>query len=266
MTGQMQWLLLDFRDDLLKRLYQQDGELDLYRLFDNTELASYSAQSPVLVNIECSPGLLMAFHEEPKHWPGLLLQTSQCSAELLQHLRHILIVNFEGERKGVLRYYNPRTASYFFVGQRTGLATWLGPIEKLSWYGGTWRDEAEETTGLHTTTNPVADTWQPSTTQEPLRLTHEQEQALQCQQAENFLYQWWLGQQPPVPSSQAWIWLEEGQQLDLHSTNALTDYLDIRRRYPHHPLPTGRSEASDIEKITYLRAHFQRHNDKERFS
>src|SRR5690554_5366159 len=139
MTVLSTWLLLDFDEGLPKRLYQWGDQPDPLRLFDETELAGYSAQSPLLVSAEHNPRLIRAFNDEPGNWPGLLLATPHPLPLVLRHLRHILIIGFAGQRKGVLRYYNPRTASYFFPAQPVELAALLGPIQQLSWHGGTWR-------------------------------------------------------------------------------------------------------------------------------
>lgn len=266
MTVLSTWLLLDFDEGLPKRLYQWGGQPDPFRLFDETELAGYSAQSPLLVRAEHNPRLLRAFNDEPDDWPGLLLVTPHPTALLLLHLRHILIIRFAGQRKGVLRYYSPRTASYFFSAQSGELATWFGPIQQLSWHGGTWRDEAEDTLGFHTMTNPEAPDWRPEANRQAFHIGSEHAEALQRQQAERFLYQWWS--KNPVPSfNQAWNWLEEGRRFGLVSSEALNNYLDARCAHPDSNLPVDPPPTNEMERLEYLTTHLRQSvKDKERYS
>lgn len=266
MTALSTWLLLDFNEELPKRLYQRGDQPDPLRLFDETELASYSAQSPLLVRAEHNPKVLRAFHDEPDDWPGLLLTTPHPLPLLLQQLRHILIIGFDGQRKGVLRYYNPRTASYFFPAQPVELAAWFGPIQQLSWHGGTWRDEAEKTVQLHTMTNSSASDWRPEANCQTFHIGSEHAEALQRQQAERFLYQWW-SQQPTLSFSQAWDWLEEGRRFGLLSSDALNSYLDARRAHPRGSLPADLPPNNEMERLEDLKSHLQQSvNDKERYS
>lgn len=266
MTVLSTWLLLDFDEELPKRLYQWGDQPDPFRLFDETELAGYSAQSPLLVRAENNPGLLRAFNDEPDEWPGLLLATPHPSASLLCHLRHILIIGFAGHRKGVLRYYSPRTASYFFPVQPVELAAWFGPIQQLSWHGGTWRDEAENTVQLHTMTNPAAPDWRPEAQCQLFHIGSEHAEALQRQQAERFLYQWW-SQKTALSFNLAWSWLEEGRRFGLLSSDALSSYLETRRLHPDSNLPVDLPAINETGRVEYLKSYLQQNvNDKERYS
>src|SRR5690606_27789210 len=188
------------------------------------------------------------------------------TALLLLHLRHILIIRFAGQRKGVLRYYSPRTASYFFSAQSGELATWFGPIQQLSWHGGTWRDEAEDTLGFHTMTNPEAPDWRPEANRQAFHIGSEHAEALQRQQAERFLYQWWS--KNPVPSfNQAWNWLEEGRRFGLVSSDALSNYLDARCAHPDSNLPVAPPPTNEMERLEYLTTHLRQSvKDKERYT
>src|SRR5690606_24230578 len=109
MTGIQSWLLLEYSDDLVQRLYQHGENPDPYRIFDQTELANCADQSPLLINTAETPALAHAFSEEPSRWPGLQIDSGTSVDNLLRHLRHILFIGFDQQRKGVLRYSNPRT-------------------------------------------------------------------------------------------------------------------------------------------------------------
>lgn len=107
------WLLLERTNSVLPQLYRKIGAPQLSMLFDTTELAAYTEQSPLLVTTDENSDLLNAVQQTPEDWPGLIIQSEQPTVAVLAHLRQILLVRFEALGRGVLRYSNPVTASYF---------------------------------------------------------------------------------------------------------------------------------------------------------
>ncbi|MGE6793729.1 DUF4123 domain-containing protein [Pseudomonas guineae] len=258
MTVSQRWLLLEYKDDLLERLYRSGSNPDPYRLFDDTELTPYADHGPLLVNAAENSAIADDFIARPDDWAGLQIDSSQPLHAVLRHLRHILFVGFDSERKGVLRYSNPRTASYFFPALEEGeLSIWLGPIRRLSWHSATWRESAAQQAHWHSRENMSADQWQPLDERSHFHLGKSQTEALQRQQTEKFLFHWWQ-QQSQLSLDQAFAYLEEGMQNGFFAADSLSTYLDIRsvRRgaLPPGTLPHG----SDEVRLDHLKTRLER--------
>lgn len=180
------WYLLENRNDLTLRLFNICSNPDYERLFDNTDLADCTDESPLLINVEGKPEIIRAVEKSPEEWPGLLIRCTQPAETLLAHLRHILFIRFDKVRKGVLRYSLPVTASYFFPAcSDEELSTWLGPIEAIAWYGGTWREKAEDSYHWYYRENLNASV---IPYDGMLHLSEGQADRLRLQQAERFTY------------------------------------------------------------------------------
>lgn len=259
------WLLLERTEHLLQALYQLGEAPDPVRLFDDTELAAYEAESPLLIDAQGNPSLLAAMRSKPLVWPGLLLETPASTQHLLAHLRHMLFTRFDQERRGVLRYSRPRTASYFFACcDAETRSAWLGPVQRLSWYGGTWHEYADGQEAWRHVENLQATVWRRAHTEHELHLSIAQEKALQRQQSEHFLYQWWEGQRG-IGFQTAWSYLTAGMQAGFLTAKALTAYLDLRHANPYVTPPDVLPPGTDQERLDSLARHLtQNTTDKER--
>ncbi len=264
MTNAQSWLLLEYRDDLPEKLYRLGENPDPYRLFDATELASCVDQSPLLVSVAENPSIAADFLAQPHDWAGLQIDSAQPLPNVLQHLRHILFIGFEGSRKGVLRYSNPRTASYFFPALEGGdLPLWLGPIRRLSWYGATWRESAAQQAHWYCQENPHADQWQAIAGQKSFVLDKGQAQALQRQQTEKFLFHWWQ-KQSSLSFAEAFGYLEEGMASGFLSADSLSAYLEIRSAHRSTMPPITLPQGSDDVRLNHLKIGLERSaTDKE---
>ncbi|MGE8187575.1 DUF4123 domain-containing protein [Pseudomonas sp. NPDC086278] len=193
------WMLLERPAAQLKTLYNMTTHPDTQRLFAGTSLNGCAEHSPLLVRLDHQPTLTQAIEQTPTQWPGLLIESACDTPSVLAHLRQILFVKFDLQRKGVLRYSNPTVASYFF-GACTAqdLSLWLGPITHLRWFGATWATQATGENGWQQLDNPHATGWSLERTHREMVLSAAQEQALMRQRNEQFLYQWW--QQHPQHS------------------------------------------------------------------
>lgn len=249
------WLLLERTANLLPELYRLGEDPDPIRLFDGTELATCEEESPLLINAQANPSLLAAVQNGPLAWPGLLLESTGSAEILLAHLRQILFIRFDQERRGVLRYSRPRTASYFFPAcDAETLSIWLGPIQRLSWYGGTWHEHADGQAAWRYVENPQASLWRPATTTQEPHLSTTQEQALQRQQGEHFLYQWWE-RQSGIGFKTACDYLSAGMQSGFVSADSLSAYLDLRHANPHATPPHALTPGTDEERLDALARH-----------
>ena len=180
------WLLLEHTEALHPQLYRQVRQPTPICLFDSTEVALYREQSPLLIEAPRSSVLFAAVRRIPEHWPGLIIDSAVPSEQLLAHLRHRLFIRFGPDnRRGLLRYWSPNTARYFFPAcAPEALGLWLGPISHLSWYGATWPGIAEAQRHWHDLPNHRAATWQPEANLPSFALTAELEQALKRQRLE----------------------------------------------------------------------------------
>jgi len=250
------WVLLERTQNLLPKVCELESTPQLAMLFDKTELAPYADRSPILVSCDESSALLKATRQTPEEWPGLILQSEQPGAVVLVHLRQILFVHFGGNRRGVLRYSNPVTASYFFPAcEAHQLKCWLGPITRLSWYGGTWPDRASSISAWKTLENPEASSAQVFA-RDPM-LDADQQNALRCQQLDYLLYRWWLSHQDLCFAS-GQQWLDEGLCLGFTKADSLEHYLSIRCVYPAPDLPDALPEGSEESRFACLLQHLQK--------
>lgn len=180
------WLLLEHTEALRPQLYRQVRQPTPIRLFDSTEVALYREQSPLLIEAARSSVLFAAVRSTPEHWPGLIIDSAVPNEQLLAHLRHRLFIRFGPDnRRGLLRYWSPSSASYFFPAcPSENLGLWLGPISHLSWYGATWPGIAKAQQRWHDLPNHRATTWQPEANLPSFALAVELEQALKRQRLE----------------------------------------------------------------------------------
>lgn len=257
MSVSERWLLLDYQDDLLERLYREGDHPDPQGLFTDTELEPYADHSPRLINAAENPAIATAFLSNPSAWGGLQIDSQHPVQVVLQHLRHILFIGFGGGRRGVLRYFSPRTASYFFTAlEASEWPIWLGPIGKLSWYGATWGESAERQAHWYRLENVHAEQWQSDLQIKPLTLGANQAQALQRQQMEKFLFLWWQ-QQTQVSFDQAFSYLQDGMQSGFVSAQSLSRYLNIRSANSAAIPPRMLPDGNDDERLGSLQVALQ---------
>lgn len=254
-------ILLEHTNGLMQRLYQCSSDLNPTRLFDATELHDYAQQSPIWLEGAASAAILDRMQGAPEEWAGLIIESQTSSEILLAHLRHILFVHFDTTRRAVLRYSSPTTASYFFtVNDATTLSTWMGPIARLSWFGGTWADSAQDTLRWFNVDNPAAPAWKQPAEQRTLHLSALQEAALQRQQTEHFVHQWWC-KQGAVSFADATGFLHEGISNGFIEAQDLEQYLSLRAHYPVTQPPHIPREGSNEDRLRQLQQNLT-HNDQ----
>lgn len=224
-----------------------------YRLFEDTALASLSADGPVLLALEPDSGLWQDCHEQPGRWPGLFLVSEVAVSVLLDHLRRMLRVSFAGHYQSLLSYYNPQTASYFFdAADADELSLWLGPIAQLYWHGGTWADKAVGSLGWQHVANPERPVsrlrWQ-------TELSEKQQGRLQECILERHAYRW--SGATETAYALAWRYLREGLGLGFTQGAVLDGWLRLRRRYPGAELPASLPGLTAPERLDNLQRYWQ---------
>jgi hypothetical protein len=228
------FMLLEWDESLLQRIYQLEPDPQPYALFSGTELDAHLAQGPWLIQLASDSSVLSAYRQSPEQWPGVLLSSAQPVEELLAHLRQMLVVQFEGNRKGILRYYDPLVASYLFPAT-DAITSWLGPIEQLFWHSATWAERSENTSHWWNLRRDSAGPMVPKTG--GLVLDKLQVAALERQELEAFAYQYWL-KHSYACFSQVYGYLLQGLAAGFDEEQSLNPYLALRLAHPrhiHHP-------------------------------
>lgn len=224
------YMLLELDEAMLQRLYQMEADPDPQPLFADTELSAHIDQGPWLIRITLEGQWLSAYHQAPEQWPGILLASKQPVEALLAHLRTMLVVQFDGQRKGVLRYYDPQVACYLFPAT-AALDTWLGPIQQLVWYGSTWPEHAGDTRHWLTLQGKAGNT--ANLPNSGLALDKMQIAALEQQQIEAFAYECWrTHSQTDFP--RVLDYLQQGLAAGFDEEKSLNAYLQLRLAHPQH--------------------------------
>jgi hypothetical protein len=250
---QVNWLLLDGADarQALTTLGQGLAGVRCSRLFDGTEFQAVSEHGPLLVDLDGCPALAALCHRDPQTWRGLLLASEASEQSLLSHLRRMLTVSFEPNHRALLGYYNRQTASYFFDAcDASDLSRWLGPIDLLRWFGGTWADFAIGSQGWQQLRNPQ---W----AVEPLgideSLTRRQRERLQSCLLEQHIWRWCQSAASNYPTMASHV--QQGLALGFRERTLLDDWLWLRLQHPRGPLlpvPDGLSAPARLEQLRQL--------------
>ena len=220
---QSYWLA-DPQAGLLETLYECEPNPDPVQLFEGTPFAAQANQSPLLFTLSANNGLAASLGKDPQKLSGLLITTQAPRAALLDQLRGLLEARFLQGRKALLRYYDPRVASYLLPTCTGDLqARWLGPISEITWYGGTWVDEAEGNTQWHRLTHvQQAEIKVPSM---PLSLNDAQLQRLVDQGYEHFAWRWLAGHKG-YEMTQVLDWIKAGMAAGHTEQKSLNAWLD----------------------------------------
>ncbi|AFM35364.1 MULTISPECIES: DUF4123 domain-containing protein [Stutzerimonas stutzeri subgroup] len=224
------FMLLELDEPLLQRIYQLEPDPRPEALFADTELGTHVEQGPWLIQLTPDSPLLSAYRQAPEQWPGVLLSSGRPVDELLAHLRAMLVVQFEGERKGILRYYDPQVASYLFAATEA-VITWLGPIEQLFWHGPTWADRSENISHWRSLRSESTNHGAPPKGR--LILDRMQIAALEQQQLEAFAYERWQ-EHSHAEFNQILGYMQQGIASGFDDEKSLGAYLEARLTYPQH--------------------------------
>lgn len=250
-----QWLLLDVpgAPQAAAALLQQFNEVHRCWLFEGTELQGLREQGPVLVDLRDYPALIEFCYSEPDAWQGLLLVSAASPAQLLAHLRRMLTVTFGVHHRALLSYYNPQCASYFFDAcDAEELSRWLGPINQLRWFGGTWADRAIGSQGWQQLLNPGLAV-SPLAVEEPLSL--RQREKLQTCLLEQHTWRW--SRSTGTDYNRLWSHVQEGLGLGFSERAVLDGWLWLRLQHPGALPAQPWPGLTQQERLDYLRNRWQ---------
>ncbi|MCU7249498.1 DUF4123 domain-containing protein [Pseudomonas koreensis] len=250
-----QWLLLDVPQapQALMTLHRGFAGVRRFWLFEGTEFQPVREQGPLLIELQGNAALAALCQRDPQIWSGLLLGSESAAPVLLEHLRRMLTVSFGLQHRALLTWYNRQTASYFFDACDAGeLSRWLGPIQQLRWFGGTWADLAMGSQGWQQLRNPRLAV-------EPLRvdesLTSRQRERLQACLLDQHIWRWCQAVGADFPVLAAHV--QQGLALGFGERAMLDGWLWLRLQYPRAtwvPPPAG---LTPQERLEHLRRQWQ---------
>ena len=247
-----QWLLLDVPGTpqagvMLRQMFAQAR---WYKLFEGTEWHALREQGPLLIDLRTCPALADLCIVDGQRWPGLLMVSEVGAASLLAHLRRMLTVTL-GLHRALLNYYNPITASYFFDAcDAAELSRWLGPIQQLRWFGGSWADRATGCEGWQRLSSPGLAV-SPLAVEESL--SAGQQGKLQTCLLEQLAWRW--NRSTGADFSRLWAHVQEGLALGFSERPVLDGWIWLRLQYPDavpvQPLP-GRTQQERLDSLRHL--------------
>lgn len=254
-TPQTQWLLLDGADaqQALTTLRQGFAAVHCTRLFEGTEFQAVSELGPLLVDLHECPALAALCHRDPQTWRGLLIASDASLQVLLSHLRRMLTVSFGLNHRALLGYYNRQTASYFFDAcDAADLSRWLGPIQLLRWFGGTWADLAIGSEGWQQLRNPQ---WVVEPLSVDESLTRRQRERLQNCLLEQHIWRWCQSMGTDYARMASHV--QEGLSLGFSDRAVLDGWLWLRLQHPRAQLPDVPDGLSQQARLDHVRRHWQ---------
>lgn len=250
-----QWLLLDVPEgpEASAILQQTCAHARWFWLFEGTELHDLRADGPALIDLRTCPALARSCHARTYAWRGLLVVSEASSLTLLEHLRRMLTVTFGLHHRALLSYYNPNTASYFFDAcDALELSRWLGPIDQLHWYGGTWADRAIGSEGWQKLLNPGLAV-SPLAVEEDL--SPRQREKLQTCLLEQHAWHW--SRSTGTDYSSLWAHVQEGLALGFSQRPVLDGWLWLRLQHPRSSVGPPVSGQTPQERLDNLRKRWQ---------
>ncbi|WP_409315703.1 DUF4123 domain-containing protein [Pseudomonas sp. KCJK9016] len=250
-----QWLLLDVAHapQAVNVLLQEFAGVPTMRLFDGTEFQPAADLGPLLIDLRDRPVLSALCHSDPQAWCGLLLGSRASAEAMRDHLQRMLTVTVGLNHRALLNYYNAQTASYFFDAcDARQLSQWLGPIDWLRWFGGTWADRASGSQGWQQLSNPRLAV-------EPLQieqgLTRRQREHLHRCLLDQHLWRWSRATGAGYRSLSNWF--EQGLSLGFSERSILDDWLWLRSQHPRAALVQPPPGLTPRERLEHVRRRWQ---------
>lgn len=255
MSIQQTWFILNNGADpeQIKRIFKYHTQPNPYSLFDQTLLSEIKENGPYVLRVDDSPKFMQSYLADSQLWQGIMLETNATSEQLLSHLRNLLLVRFEEEQKGILNYYHQQVATYFFQMPEYLLPFWLGPINKVVWYGATWQDKFYNIEKLYQLSNPKPTNdyilAEPTLSEQQLALLN------QCEQ-EQAIYR--LSNALELDYKQVLVYQQEADTLGIKEQTAFRQYVLLRQDHITQPIPDKELVGvTTTDKLKALRQYWQ---------
>lgn len=255
----MNYILAEPQKAVIEQIYSgKFSAPQINYLFENTDMAGLKDTGPVLIT---DPnGNLADYKEILQTHSGLLITSNHDPQQIIDHLRHIVIVTFNGEQQGIFRYYDPFIASYFFNSlNEQETADWLGPIQSIQWYNTDWRNKVTTPDQWQQKDNPKANDYRTDKAKlasKPI-LSNNQKLALQDMQEEKAAYHWYIENQAKLNQASISIdtviyWVKQGIKDGFENKQPLNQYLTLRAQYPNASPPKHWPTTDIEERLIYL--------------
>lgn len=259
--GERYWLVVEQHSETLGRLYALDSTPDIAWLFDETRYASARDVSPLVVATQPGTALWNAYVEGQGAAPlaGIAVASYSERDVMLRHLRHRLDAKFYGNRRGLLRYYDPWVAAHLFADAPSSL--WLGPLSGLFWYGGTFHQRAHHGAAWYACRPASTALKEPiSETGDPLSLSPDQEESLEAFVARYPLWQRLardaeLDEHSAEHARRFVAALDEAQRLSIPEHD-ISNFVLLRFDYFQIPLPDDVDRHPAEARLAALQRHF----------
>ncbi|SHO59073.1 DUF4123 domain-containing protein [Vibrio quintilis] len=176
------YALVSDAPDLRQQVYQWLDGHDCEPLYLSTPLEPLMEQSPLLITLKYGGGDALTAQLPPAYTLYFSAPASLSAGDVADQLRWRMLVYYYGQTRGLLHYYQPQIAGYFFSRTDDAVTSgWLGGLYSVVYYRQTlseppcWQEAGDYTS------NPHMDIWvlQPS-----------QEQALETMFQERAIVQW----------------------------------------------------------------------------
>ena len=262
------WLVLERHPQTFKRLYELAPAPDVQWLFHDTCFAESADQSPLVVRTTPGSELLTAFASGQGAPPleGIVVSSSASPERVIAHLRQRLQIRFYGKRQALLRYYDPWIAAAFFSADNAQ-DTWLGPLERVIWFGGSFVQRAQQGAcwyACHGGSDKAAPVAQDDAA--PLALSPAQEQALEDFVAD---YPLWrhlmeraaLDETSADHAGRFVSALDEAGRLAIPEQD-LAEFVALRFAHHHTPLPDTLMAKPADERLAMLKRHVEAREDE----
>ncbi|PKF81399.1 hypothetical protein CW749_01800 [Vibrio sp. vnigr-6D03] len=133
------YIIASYSASTAQEIYEFSETSEIEPLYAESELQEFLSISPIVARVETKSTLFRRLAEGTPSdfdWSWILVSvpTSMLFDHLLRQLRSSLTLSFDGARRGVFHFYNPRVAHYFFgESDPSDTQTWLGEIRQVTW-------------------------------------------------------------------------------------------------------------------------------------
>lgn len=232
------YLISHYAPSMAQEIYTHANSSDIALLYATTALAELSEYSPCVTRVHDADKLLKEYQHKAvsmDSWSGIVVSVPSTTSfsTLLTHLRQRLLILFTGGRKGILHFYNPRVANYFFDSvEAQDTNHWLGPIKQVSWFAPEHCLNRSLWCKVINTSLPVI-----STSQVPplWKMTPSQQTALERLYNDKVLADFFASISLTVTDSEQWSqylqYMTQSEQLGLSEKEHLYAYLSLCRKF-----------------------------------
>ncbi|WP_298776040.1 DUF4123 domain-containing protein [uncultured Shewanella sp.] len=255
------YLVAHAHPDLAREIYTYVGNSDIAPLYIDTPVADLLEQSPYVVNIfqddplfevfqsnvQQSPANLEPFIQDQTPWSGIIVSVRATVSfdMVLAYLRHRVLIQFSGKRKGVFHFQNPNVARYFFgEAQLQDTQEWMGPLLYLHWYE-QWHNGGEEVLGQWRQVENPAPSYDLCSDRDTLgnqalfplwQLRESQQQALELQFDDKNIVRFFKESMQSLPNVDERnlyrTYIKQVEQLGFYQVQELDAYFYLRQQYP----------------------------------